>query len=299
MKLPATIALLSISLGPAACTSSPATGEPETTSTSTSAASTSTASTGERSTTAPSPTTDGEGGTSTTVADSTDASTGSSSGAESSSTGAPVGCTALLCEDFDGELGIDPSIWTIDTGYDRAITLSLQSDMVVSGTQAAHAHLVDHTGGFATLRQSVTFPALADELWGRAYLYDTLSVEAGHTGYVSAYVGDARVLEIGQSQGHWQLTYYDGGGEAPHGSDGVVPHDGWVCFEWRFTRAGDNLIEIYVEGDAVDSYAAEGIEIPAFTAVGIGLDNHSANPPGNDLYIDDIAIDAARIGCAR
>jgi hypothetical protein len=33
----------------------------------------------------------------------------------------------------------------------------------------------------------------------------------------------------------------------------------------------------------------------AFTAMGLGMD--SANPPGNDAYFDDIAIDATRVGC--
>lgn len=283
----------------AACTSDPATTGDSSSGTTSATSSGSAGDEGTDTTGGAGSTTTGTDGSSSGTSDggSSAAATADSSGGESSSTGAAVGCTAMLCEDFEGGEDFDPDVWTLSVGFAPGISMTLQSDLVVSGTRAAHAHLIDTGGGHAQLRESVTFPALADEVWGRAYLYDTLSPEASHSGYVSAYVGDARVLEIGQYHGNWQLTRYGGNGEAPHGTGVAVPHDAWVCFEWRFTRAGDDLIEIYVDGVEIGSYASEGAELMPFTAVGIGLDNHGANPPGNDLYIDDIAIDGARIGC--
>lgn len=67
--------------------------------------------------------------------------------------------------------------------------MRVQSEIVAHGRNAAHAHLIDKTGGFAMLKETATFPALADELWGRAYFYTTISDKAGHTGFISAYAG--------------------------------------------------------------------------------------------------------------
>ena len=211
--------------------------------------------------------------------------------------GAPAACKALFCEDFEGGKDIDPVKWKVDVGYDPGNMLALQSTQVAHGTSAAHAHLVDTTGGFATLRESTTFPQLADELWGRAYFYTTVADGAGHTGFISAFVADARVLEIGQSNGNWQLTYYEPGKEYPAGYNTKIPQSKWVCLEWHFKRSGPKLIEVYTDGALAVDYDASGHQPAALTAVSLGIDNHSANPPGNDVYLDDIAVDAARIGC--
>ena len=208
-----------------------------------------------------------------------------------------MACKALFCEDFEKDTAIDPAKWTVDVGYDPAISMTVESTMVAHGKNAAHAHLVDTTGGFASLKETVTFPLLADDLWGRAYFYTSVDSGAGHTGFLSAYAGDARVLEVGQSNGAWQLTYYEPGKEFPAGYADKIPQNKWVCLEWHFARTGAHLIEVYIDGAASVTYDTSGHQPPAFTAVGLGMDNHSANPPGNDVYLDDIAIDAARVGC--
>jgi hypothetical protein len=221
----------------------------------------------------------------------------SGSSGSSGTGGASAACKALFCEDFEGGKDIDPVKWKVDVGYDPGNMLAVDSAQVAHGSLAAHAHLVDTTGGFATLRESATFPALADELWGRAYFYTTVADGAGHTGFISAFVGDARVLEIGQSNGNWQLTYYEPGKEFPAGYNTKIPQSKWVCLEWHFTRSGPKLIEVYTDGALAVDYDASGHKPDALTAVSLGIDNHSPNPPGNDVYLDDIAIDAARIGC--
>ena len=45
------------------------------------------------------------------------------------------------------------------------------------------------------------------------------------------------------------------------------------------------------------TYDVQGLQVPAITSLGIGIDNHGKGPPGNDVYLDDVAIDANRIGC--
>lgn len=248
-------------------------------------------------------TTTGSGGEASTSA-STGGGDGGSGGGATTSTGAGGGtggaaptCKALFCDDFEKDATVDPAKWTVDVGYDPAIAMTLESTMVKHGKNAAHAHLVDTTGGFASLKETATFPQLADELWGRAYFYTAIDPAAGHSGFLSAYAADQRVLEVGVSNGGWQLTYYEPGKEFPAGYADKVPQNKWVCLEWHFARAGAHLIELYIDGAPSVTYDTAGHAPPAFTALGLGMDNHSANPPGNDAYFDDVAIDAARVGC--
>jgi hypothetical protein len=237
-------------------------------------------------------TTTGVGGATATGTGGATSSTGGSGGG-----GAPVGCKALFCDDFEKDATIDPAKWTADVGYDPAITMTIESTMVAHGKNAAHAHLIDSTGGFASLKETVTFPQLADDLWGRAYFHTAIDAGAGHTGFLSAYAGDARVLEVGASNGNFQLTYYEPGKEFPAGYNTAVPQNKWVCLEWHFARSGAHLIEVFIDGAPSVTYDTSGHQPPPFTAVGLGMDNHSANPPGNDVYLDDVAIDANRVGC--
>jgi hypothetical protein len=240
----------------------------------------------------------GQGGatSSSTTTTTSSSSTGvGGQGGQGGQGGAP-GCTALLCDDFESG-AIDPAKWTVDVGYDPAIAVTVQSTQVAHGKNAALAHLIDTGGGFAMLRETSTFPALADDLWGRAYFYTTVSSSASHTGFVSAYVQDQRVLEVGQYNGQWQLTYYDPNKEYPAGYPDAIPQNKWVCLEWHFSRTGPKLIEVFVDGAATVSYDANGHQPGQLTAAAIGIDNHGANPAPNDAYWDDVAIDAKRVGC--
>lgn len=211
---------------------------------------------------------------------------------------APPACTALLCEDFESGVELDARKWTTSVGYHPDNGVAIQSDNVAHGSFAARAHLSETQGGFAILREAVTFPELADSLWGRAYFFTTLPAETGHTGFFSAYVDEDRVFEVGAGNGTWQLTYYPSpGSENPAGYPGEVPVGEWVCFEWHFDRVGSPRIEIFIDGESVAVYENNEGEVAPLTSVGLGMDNHSATVGSNDVYLDDIAIDAERVGC--
>ena len=216
----------------------------------------------------------------------------------------PAACPGLLCEDFEGGPTLDRTRWSTDVGYNPANAVTVESDMVRSGsgTYAAHAHVDPSEGGFARLKESQTFPALADALWGRASFYTTVAASTGHTAFVSVFIGSgAAILEIGQSTGTWQLTYYDpNGAEAPQANVAQIPRSRWVCLEFHFVRApatGGPLIEVFIDGTLADSYLSAGQTVPPFTALGLGIEDHSASPPGDDVFLDDIAIGATRMGC--
>jgi hypothetical protein len=194
---------------------------------------------------------------------------------------------------------IDTSLWSLDVGYDPTNQVTLTTDKVAHGKYAAHAHVAAAGGGFAILREKKTFPALAEAFWGRANLFISIPPTAGHTGFVSAYVtaDDRRVLEIGESGGNYQLTEYDGTGEQPVGYPEMIPLGKWACVEWHFDRTDAPLIEVYVDGALAVKYDATHMPLDELASLGIGVDNHGAMDSDSDVWIDDVAVDAKRVGC--
>jgi hypothetical protein len=111
---------------------------------------------------------------------------------------------------------------------------------------------------------------------------------------------DARVLEIGESGGNFQLTEYDHpGAEEPVGYPQTIPLEKWACFEWHFNRSTAPLIEVFIDGMPSVTYDTTHMPLDAMVSMGIGVDNHSTMPSDSDVYIDDIAIDTKRVGCLK
>lgn len=223
-----------------------------------------------------------------------DAADGAASGDADAADAAPV-CKALFCEDFESGT-LDTTRWEQDNGYDAANTVTVQAAKAGHGKYAARAHLAT-AGGFSFIRAKAPFPALANELWGRAYVFQTIDVTVGHNALVKIENAAASVLEIGQSQGKVQLTFYPPGGEAPAGYQTSIPRMAWTCMEWHMKQASPQ-IELFADGASLATYTYGGAAtIPTFTSIKLGIETHVASPSAYDVYIDDVALDTARIGC--
>lgn len=212
--------------------------------------------------------------------------------------GAGPACKALFCEDFEtGKL--DAARWELDVGYDAANTVTVQATKTHHGGYAARAHLANAGGGFANIRTKAPFPKLASDFWGRAYVFHTIDATVGHNALVKVESGAGGVLEVGQSQGKVQLTFYPPSGEAPAGYASSIPEAKWTCLEWHMAKAAPQ-IELFADGVSLASYTYSGAAtVPAFTAIKLGIETHSSNTSTDDVYIDDVAFDAARLGCLQ
>jgi hypothetical protein len=244
--------------------------------------------------------TDGGAGSSTGgAAGSTDGAAGSSTDGAAGSSTMTGACGAMFCDDFEASPTFDPQKWMLTVGVNDGTSLTVETNpaMAAHGSRYAHAHLTTTQQGEASITESKTFPALASSIWGRAYLYITVDPAASHTAVVTASANDKAVLEIGMSLGHWQLTRYDPNKEYPDGTTVSYPRNKWACIEWHFSDGGTNLIELYVDGVSAVTYMADGATTPPFTSLKLGIQNHAANPPGNDVYIDDVVIDSSRRNC--
>jgi hypothetical protein len=82
--------------------------------------------------------------------------------------------------------------------------------------------------------------------------------------------------------------------------------DKWHCAEWHIDGPTQSY-HFYFDGTEVTSIAIDngpanyaGTDIPpSFSQVRIGWNNYQSAPPGFVVWIDEVALDTTRIGCAN
>jgi hypothetical protein len=236
-----------------------------------------------------------------------------SGGHAAGSGGAGTGvCSGVFCEDFErGQL--DPSVWTrseVSSGNSAAI----QSSNVAHGKYAMQFHakggsrysLILHDGLPASIQK---------HYFGRLYYSASgfPSESGGHTAYITSsnaldgFPDMDHHLEVSSylsdSGPTWQLGYWSGDGPEYIDAGGVIPIGEWFCLEWEFNDGPDE-IAVWVDGDAKQGYAFRDIDdhatnlIGKMSAIGLGFRTwHPMGAPDIDLYIDDVVLDTARVGC--
>jgi hypothetical protein len=255
-----------------------------------------------------------------------DAGTGGSGGTESMDAGvdgrADGGASScppgkyIICEDFEGTAaGSVPSGWTKHGGAavvtDEAArgTHSLKIDAAINGERRIYA---DATG-------------LGSGHWGRIFYKvqapPVLSCDTNpvlHSTIV-AFQGigpvhgaeEVRVVDtVENQQGKHQFLYnvQPNGAEFATGSPYNWQFDGaWHCAEWHIDNPTQSY-HFYIDGAEVTSIALDNgagnyarTDIPpSFSQVRVGWNNYQkACAPGSVAWIDEVALDAQRIGCGN
>jgi hypothetical protein len=231
--------------------------------------------------------------------------------------GGTLPCHSLLCEDFESGQ-IDPNKWTVQTSGGH--TVMVEQNRAAHGKYAAQFHGLAGITGYDFLIGK-NLPALRTHLFGRAFIFIDPKLPTGHTGLMFA-GGDGfphwKYLEVGGVRGGYQLNFValvPGGGEVPfrltcpvnvNGCIPVVkmPVQTWTCMEWEFNDQPDQAV---VEDDGTTIGSASPISfngqttglVGGFTALGFGFYDWHPDPASFDLYYDDIAVDAQRIGCGQ
>jgi hypothetical protein len=78
--------------------------------------------------------------------------------------------------------------------------------------------------------------------------------------------------------------------------------DDWHCAEWR-VDAADQSYAFYLDGEELIAFENgagnfDGTDIPtSFDELRVGWINYQDAPPGFTAFVDDVALDDARIGC--
>jgi hypothetical protein len=232
-----------------------------------------------------------------------------------------------LSESFEsGKL--DPAIW--EQRVNGTATIAVEPVSGAHGKFALHVHYPDDARNSYAFAVATHLPeSLKTHLFGRAYVM--ASSDLGMTHNPLVFAGEpgwplSKFLEIGMYKGTWQPSYLEnkslrgqGRGEVTYHAESGPPVGKWFLLEWEFN---DNPASItyWVDGEKVltpvgpekekkDAVpfvwpAASGttsglIGAGGFQEVGFGARVWGAPAKGLELYYDDIAFGASRLGPAK
>jgi hypothetical protein len=230
-----------------------------------------------------------------------------------------------LCEDFESG-SLDLGTWRI-TGVPPVI----DDRRAARGRRALHVRIDGN--GPSLIWETRTFPAPNDTYFGRLFVYfESLPVPApgfdyAHWTFIAAsgtgVTGEVRVsgqmqnginrfgvgtdsLKDPKGSGDWTNPDRDPG---PDGTPSPVPTRRWVCVEWMHDGA-HNQTRFWWDGVEHPSLATTpstphlgnaGVPftLPEFTTLWVGWQEYQKTAQPFELWIDEVAVDYARIGCVN
>jgi hypothetical protein len=205
----------------------------------------------------------------------------------------------LLCDGFESGLGQ----WTLDT---TGGAVTVDAAQVARGAHAALFHGDGLAAGnshqvvIATARVSY---GAAQPLFIRAFVFLPSGRPASginllnHQQSVAPYGGATVGIDDAQN-----LIFIDyANGNVYQQSSTALTTGAWRCLEWELSGDGANgASHVWLDDAPVADLAIEsGLVVgpaPPFGDIQLGL---IAGAPAQDLWLDEIAIDTTRIGCAR
>lgn len=229
-----------------------------------------------------------------------------------------AGLHAQLCEDFETGT-LDKATWEV--AGDVPVIDSVHT---ARGGKALHITKVGN--GLSYIRERKTFPEANNGYFGRAFVYfaslpATPSMTYAHWTFLAASgtgtTGEIRVsgqlqnganhLGVGTDSGNdpagtgdWTNSDND-----PAGKPRAVPLGEWMCIEWQHDGAAN---ETRLWWDAVEHVSLHTTAklhggnkndyvLPAMNNVWIGWQEYQTSGDKFEMWVDEIAIDKARIGC--
>jgi hypothetical protein len=225
----------------------------------------------------------------------------------------------LLCDGFETGT-LDTSTWTVNGD-----TPVVDSVHAARGSKALH--ITKNGNGYSYIEESKTFPVPNDTYYGREFVwFENIPVDDGGFTYAhwtfTAASGSGAQGEIrlsAQLQGGHNIfgvgtdTGKEDGGSGdwtksdndPTGHAVPVPTGKWVCIEWM--HAGNiNETRFYWDGTEHPSLHTTATSnggngnpyiLPEFKNVWVGWNEYQAVEEDFEMWIDEVAIDTARIGC--
>jgi hypothetical protein len=226
----------------------------------------------------------------------------------------------VFTEDFESGK-IDPAVW--DQRVTGTATAAVEPVDGAHGKYALHIHYPDMAArSYAFLVAAHLPDSVRTHFFGRAYMKITPGLGTTHNPLIFA--GEpgwpiSKFNEIGAYRGDWMPSYQEnkspagqGRGEVTYRSDTPPPFDKWFLLEWEFSD-DPSSITIWIDGEKlIDTMNGEKVDtvkfawpkgsatvsglVGGYQEFGFGARVWGAPPQGFDVYYDDIAIGASRIG---
>jgi len=216
---------------------------------------------------------------------------------------------AILCEDFEST-----ELEDIPNGWSREGDVGVTSDQAHSGSRSLKVGRAENGP------RRITRPAMdfGPGHFGRIFYRVEQPAPSAfvHATFVSlgGNASEYRTVDtVKNAQGDHQFLYniQPSGAEWGCGSDYDRRFDDeWHCAEWEIDSVSQTF-RYYFDGVELDEIGVAGGQpnsagchpppaIPStFDDIRIGLYNYQTAPPGFVVWIDDVVISHARVGCAR
>jgi hypothetical protein len=219
-----------------------------------------------------------------------------------------------FCEDFESGT-LDTATWSVN-----GTTPTVEGAQRARGSKALH---IKRAGdGASYIQETKTFPAKNDTYFGRAFVrFDALPAAPGmsyaHWTFLAASGGGAEIRVSGQltnGANHFGVGTDDSAGtgdwtnsdDDPKNAARAVPIGEWMCIEWM--HAGDtsetrffwDAVEhpsLYTSKTKHGGLANVDYVLPQLSQVWIGWQEYQSSNEPFEMWVDEIAIDDARIGC--
>jgi hypothetical protein len=231
-----------------------------------------------------------------------------------------AGSAYVVCEDFESTAdGATPGgNWSLPSTNYGTGTVAVASDFAARGSRSLKITIP--TGGSSAERylQRGSVGALAGGHFGRiffriqgptttAFVHWDLILGAG------MYIGQSRRVRwgvtgtgVGTSNNNWAWIYNIEQGDTGVEARTVHPTlNAWMCVEWQWDAAGQRIRFYFNDTEATalraDTTLPSGtaLQIPTFSSLSFGLAKYQSTTADLVFWIDEIALDTARIGCAN
>lgn len=206
-----------------------------------------------------------------------------------------------LCESFEGS-AVDTATWTLDTSQGTAV---LDTAKFARGGKSLHVNVKSGAGSRALLTTGKSFPAANNSFFGRAFVFAQGPIPKVHTGMFHA-SGAGTEVRLGiDHDGDLEPNYM-----SPSNEYGVftankakLPTGKWVCLEWEYRGTGE--LHFFLDGAEMAEIQVLTTETPPWTAPAyskfqLGLimfQPDTATAASFDMWFDEVALGATRIGC--
>jgi hypothetical protein len=215
-----------------------------------------------------------------------------------------------LCEGFESGV-IDPGVWsrTVDTGPNNF--LEVTTARAARGNHSLHVSAGGASGTDVLLRTTKTFPAPGNAFYGRAYVFVQGPLPSYNFNFISATGAGGSTYDLagnstpfGDPSGKRIFRFHYSPGDLAYKSTVEIPTDRWDCWEWFF-KGPTNELHAWLNGQEINMAIVGGVlgnpwTAPTFGQITFGM--HHAHPEPEsayELWFDEIALNATRIGCNR
>lgn len=247
---------------------------------------------------------------------------GANGGAGGWSLGAASRCTGspyAVCQDFESTAeGATPGgDWSLPGTNYGVGTVAVASDYAARGNHSLKITIP--TGGSSSERylQLKNLGPLANGHFGRIFfrVQSPTTTPFVHWDLIlgaGPYMGQNRRIRwgatgsgIGTGNGNWMWIYNIEQGDTGTGSSVHPVANTWMCVEWQWDAANQE-IRFYFDDAEVQAFHLDtklpngtALQVPTFSTLSFGLAKYQATNADLVFWIDEIALDTQRIGCAN